>query len=342
MKGIKFKIVFEGEGCVNYDSIENQLGVLNKIYKKEGKFEKNTLVMKKVYYEQDGELKQIPIIDENKLRYYIFGEQISSYDAANKNIAMKGISKWETLTRGHTLILNKSSEQYNLHRKGGFHISNAYLINDAKPQFTIQTHNVIDLVTEKRSSTSMFNVETIGKTLWEAEGNFDVFELQFISASQQHDRMSVFPDWVSSGEFQEFINMEFGAESKPLSGYFYANRNNRHPEYGVLLNNEIVIRLIKNTLIKLIQINANSRTGHIETKSLKIKVYDDIASLDDKNEGWIDIRSIDDIEKLDLSGIHNFYTKVSDDVVEDYLSNLEKLKNEINNEENDLTIAEGV
>lgn len=344
MKGIRFKITFEGKGCVNFDSIENQKGILSQMYD-DRKFDNNTLPMKKSFYERDGKIIQIPKISENALRNYIFGEQISPYDAVNENIAMRALSKWETLSRGGTLILKKKNQEYNIHKKGGFNMTDANLTNGAIPQFEIQTSNVVDPITGKRASTSMFNIETLGDTVWESEGNIDLFEIQFLSASSKHDRMFLFSDWVSSGKFQEFLKLEFGEILDPISGYFYSNKDDRHPEYGILLNKEVVETIVKNTLTSMLRLERHSRTGYIRTSSLKIQIYDDITSLDDKEDGWIDIRSVDDIENIDFSHIHCFYKKVDDDIVEEYLKSLEKMKEDIlavkKNEAEDLSIAEG-
>lgn len=325
MRSIKFKIIFEGEGCVNYDSLENQLGILNELYSCHGKFNDNTLVMKKNYYQNDGEkLMAVPKIDKNKLRYYIFGNQVSPYDVINENITMHELAKWETLCRGTTLLLKKG---INLHKKSSFNITDASLVNDAKPQFTVQTSNVVDPTTGKRASTSMFNVETLGKTVWEAEGNIDMCEIQFLSASERNDRMYVLPDWVSSGKFKEFLNQEFGDLSNPTVGYFLANRS-VHPEYGILLNNEVIERILKNTLISMLRVEAHGRMGSMKTTSLKIQLCDDLVSLDYENE-WINIRSIDDIENMNLSKIDCFYKVADSTYIEEYKKAQEKNIQEI-------------
>ena len=73
------------------------------------------------------------------------------------------------------------------------------------------------------------------------------------------------------------------------------------PEYGIKLSNENVLDLVKDTLKKLLAINIKRKGSFAKVSSLKIKLVENpIEEFLTGDDNWIDLKSFEDIDKLDF------------------------------------------
>ena len=328
MKNLEFKIELEGYGGICYDSTETQKDFLNKHYDIDYN-ENNVKPLQKNFYNEDCdfgiqcnriEKKFVPIITSEMIKRAVLGDGVPPYASKDKEILMQYYAMPINIIRGW-LNTVKDSSGYN--KTHGLRLTDAQLINSAEPSMHIKTSNSFDIVDEKRASNSFYKKENLGHTLWETSGNLDVKELQFISASPKHNRMALFPDWVTSGRYLEILKEVNGEVAECKVGYF-KSRGQLIPEFGVLLSNKFIEYLIKFCLKQFLQLYVNRASSFVRTKSIKVRLIYDITSLDDSKDNWIEIRSLEDIDALDFGGMPLFY----EECTEEEVTNFEKIVEE--------------
>lgn len=202
-----------------------------------------------------------------------------------------------------------------LKRKSPLTVTDAIQCNDAKSNIEACS------TTGDRSDTSFFFAEKSGDMKYSFTGQIDVKQLQFISADPFFDRMAINSDWIDKGEVDFALESHYGGKYGTKYGVFTSMANftgHACAENGVLLDNAICEYIIKKTLKDMLSINIVRNNAFAATSSLKIKLVDNILGVGQKmndEEGWIELNSEADVDALDLSDLHPFFTESSEDEI---------------------------
>lgn len=342
IKNLLIKLNLEGVGVVNYDNID-QKKVLWNTHLRVDKDSKNVSFAKKVFYEEfDGEKTKtsykLKISDDailkNAFRY--------DYVSPNPNIGHSTsllyayIASPISIIKGYLFPVKDSD---NLKRKGSFKLGAAIQTCNAKSTmefFSRSGEKKMNDGSDDSSDTTIFSKETVGEIKYTANGNIDLMSLQFISADSIFDRYEINPDYFKI--YKEFLSKKMPNFKSELGYYQLKNSSIEIPEYGILLSNENVNFLVKETLKRLLNINITRKGAYANTSSLMIKLVNDpiIDKIDDDNN-WIEIKNEKDINNLNID-FEYFYEKVDDDKSEkdraEFVSLVKKAKEEAKNEKN--------
>lgn len=89
---------------------------------------------------------------------------------------------------------------------------------------------------------------------------------------------------------------------------------NTFAEYGIMLGDEIVNRLVKHILTNILKLDIRRNTAWTKCESLEIKIVDDLIkdTFENEEEGWIKIYSENDINELQII-CDSLFTEVTDD-----------------------------
>ena len=351
MKQIIFKATMEGCGVVNFDD-KSQCFSLNKLGIKEllvkdgsGKFTENTKYAKKDFFVKKDEDGQPMKDDDGNLIYdynikisgdcvrnAIFKNEVECVNpiiAKNPIIACNYYLSKVGLTRGY---LNAVKDEQGFKNKSCITVTDAREISGAK------SHIEIGSTSGERNETSMYYTEKIGDAKYALEGIIDFKKLMFVVADPMFDRMAIHPDWVTSGLAEKTLRNFYGDKSQPTVGYFTSSSEcttNTIAEYGLILNEELVVYLVKYLLKSIMGCSIKRNNAYANVTSLSIKFIDDIIfdKMDDA-KGWIELKTKEDIEKLDFK-VDCPYEKATEDDIKaletmrkEYEDGLKKAKDE--------------
>jgi len=334
IKNILFEMDIEGRGVINHDS--NAQKHYHKEFKTplsfDGNFDNVNFAKKNFYYTGETTTKNYSdntVVKKNveyKLKMstdcvkaYMFDDEIiartSKVQYDEQTLYMFLASPYTILT-GH-LLTNKPET---LKRASALKMVDAIQTNDAISSIEVFSGR------GERDSTSLFYKETVGDITYNTYGNFDLEQLQFISCDQIYDRYSFNPDRYEM--FKQFASLNFNDFDSDFGKYIKKTNTIRISERGVKLSDNVIVQIVKYGLKRLLDFDAWKRDAFAKTKSLRIKFIEN--GLTDKygNQGWIEIKSYEDIEKLDFS-VFEFYEKVVDVEKDEQLrSELEKISAE--------------
>lgn len=300
VKHVNFKIELEGNGIVNYDS-GDQKYLWNRESKEgnKNKFtsaDNNNMYAKKHYFrKEDGVLDYKIKISSDALRNAIFkGDGIATNPSIShhKSLLNSFIGSTMGLVRGYMF----AGKTETLKRKSPLTITSAIQTNNSESYMEFHSRSGGKKVGDDsdKSDTTIFNKETIGAITYEAEGFINLQTLEFISSDPIFDRYSFNSDDYSI--LKTFLmhtlpnfNGELGYHTLKTSAIDIA-------EYGLKLNNEQIVFLIKETLKRILQIRIDRATAYAKIQSLKIELVTD--ALNSKNNIWVDINSNEDIDNL--------------------------------------------
>jgi uncharacterized protein (DUF1499 family) len=189
-------------------------------------------------------------------------------------------------------------------------VSDTKEISGAKSELEIGT------TSGDRNPTSMFFTEKVGKTVYEFKGIIDFKTLMFVVADPMFDRMGVKSDWLTTGLAEKIMRNFYGDKSSPSIGYFTSSSKcltTSIAEYGMILNEELVIFLTKYLLKSIMGCSIKRNNSYANVTSLSIKFVDDIIfdKMDDEN-GWIELKSPSDVDELDFK-VDCPYEKATDE-----------------------------
>lgn len=329
VKSIQIKGELEGRGIVNFDSKEQrysisafnllkEMGVekLNenvKLGKKAFKYEgKKTIIINK-----DGDTKDIDsysyknLISSACLRHAVYQndvEMVNSSIMLNEIILSNYVTSFVGLTRGYLFAQTAGKNLPTIKRTSCLTLTDAIENNGAKSTIAIGTTMGI------RDNKSMTYNETVGDIEYDFSGSISPKTLQFISTDLFFDRLAMFPDWLKNGMFDNCIKRHYDGKAQYKTGHFTHQAQYLTKticENGVLLSNDFTVYLIKEILKRLLRINITRSTAYAKIKELNIRLTDDI--LMDKDEGWITIKSDEDIDNLDFSVFEYFLETTDED-----------------------------
>lgn len=307
MKSVIFKVDLKGRGIVNYDEVHNQKGLNLKDWPypvdSHGKKTDNVKVAKKELIETDevnekGEKVYAynVRISANCLRNAIFKNEVdvmnssireNDYVCSKYMLSPTGLLRCTVLTNTDGIGIRSASP---------LTIVDAIQSDNAKSFFEVNT------TSGDRSDTSLFYTENVGDITYSTCGSINVKKLMFVCADPIFDRMHIKDDWINNGLAAKVLKSFYGDLANPKAGYFTANEKTltgNLAEYGLLLNDELVDYLIKKQLEMILSMDISRAKAFAKTSSLKIKIVNDpLVDTFDNEDGWIEIKSVDDINKL--------------------------------------------
>lgn len=318
MKQILFKVVFNGNGVVNFDDSKNQKYALGK-YKIATGLNDNTKLAKKIFFETDKKDENgNPIMDykikvsADCLRHGIFENEVDVVNPSimqMDNVFAQYLLSPVGLSRGYMFTYKDSSA---VKRKSPLTITDAIQTDGNKSNIEVGS------TTGERSETSFFYTEKIGDTTYESKGVIDLKQLMFVSADAKFDRLAINPDWVNIGLTHDVLKSYFGENAKEEYGWFTSTNKYFGPamaENGILLNDEIVDALVKFILKGILGVNIRRNNAWFKAASLQIKVVNNpLIDTFDKEDGWIKIADEKAVDSLNITP-DKMYDKATDEEV---------------------------
>jgi hypothetical protein len=332
VKHVNFKLTLKGNGIVNFDSGDQKF-LWNRESKKGNKnvfssSDNNNMFSKKHYFtDENGNLSYTIKISSDALRNAIFkGDAIATSPSIqhHKSLLNSFIGSPLGLIRGY--MFASSNETYK--RKSPLTITSAKQTNNSVSYMEFHSKS------GDRNDTSIFNKETIGEITYSSEGCVNLQSLELLSCDTIFDRISFNAD---DFEILKIFLTNNLPNFTPELGYHKLKTSSIDvAEYGVKLNGETILYLIKETFKRILNLSIERSTAYAKTDSLEIElVYD---AVDISKNKTIKIKSMEDIDNLNFE-VEEFYV-LSDEIqskeqrktIEDTLKNLAKKKKEENDE----------
>lgn len=331
IKSILIKCELTGRGIVNFDSKEQRFTLA-----KHGIFtglNENVKLGKKAFtktgkFKEDGnEIYDYKVkISADCLRHSIFEHDVDVVNGVliqDPFILGTYMLSPVGLMRGYMF----AEKETTLRRKSPLTITDAIQCNNVKSEMEVGSTSGDTVVDEegnwKRKDTSLFYTEKAGDMKYEFSGQIDIKQLQFMSADPFFDRMGINSDMIDSDEVPVIIANHYGKKAKAEYGVFSSMANFtdvKYGEYGFLFSNDICASVIKKTLKNILSVNIARNNAFAATSRLKIKLVDNIIGAGQKmadNDNWIELTCEDDIDKLNLSNLYNFFEKADEDEVKE-------------------------
>lgn len=308
VKQVNFKFELEGNGIVNFDSgdqkylwnRESKEGNKNKFTSSDN----NNVYAKKVYYrDENGVLRYKIKISSDALRNAIFkGDAIATNPTIchHKSLLNSFIGSTLGLVRGYMF----AGKNETLKRKSPLTITAAIQTNNAESHMEFHSRSGQKKVNDDSGSgdTSIFNKETIGEITYEGKGFINLQDLEFISCDPIFDRYSFNSD--DYGILKTFLSKNIPGFNSELGYYTLKSSLIDVAEYGIKLNNENVVFLVKETLKRILELNIVKAGAYAKISKLSVQLITD--PLNPSNNVWIDIQDNNDINSLNFD-IEEFY-----------------------------------
>lgn len=302
VKHLNFKIELEGNGIVNFDSgdqkflwnRESKSGNKNKFTSAND----NNMYAKKHYYRnENGELEYKIKISSDALRNAIFkGDAIATNPniSHHKVLLNSFIGSTMGLVRGYMF----AGKTETLKRKSPLTITSAIQSNNTESYMEFHSRSGGKKVGDDsdKSDTTIFNKETIGEIFYDVEGSIDLQSLEFLSCDPIFDRYSFNSDDYSI--LKTFLTHTLPNFDGDLGYYSLKTSCVDISEYGVKLTNEQMVFLIKETLKRMLAIRIERAGAYAKLSKLRVEFVLD--PIDSKKNIFIDIKSNEDIDKLDF------------------------------------------
>jgi hypothetical protein len=308
IKSLNFKVELEGNGIVNYDS-NDQKNLWNGESKKGNKnkftsFNNNNMYAKKTYYRSDdGELLYKIKISSDALRKAMFGDDAIAQNPSikhNKPVLCAFIGSPLGLIKGYCLPDKTES----ISRKSPFTITSAEQTNNAESYMEFHSRsgqkNVGD--DSDKSDTTIFNKETIGKITYSAEGTIDFQGLEFISCDTIFDRYGFNSDDYSI--LKPVLSNYLPNFDSDLGYYQLITSSIKVSEYGIKFTNEQIVFLIKEALKRILNFRILRSGSYVKMSKLTVELV--INPINSKENIFIEINSIDDIENLSFEVVEHY------------------------------------
>lgn len=317
IKNVIFEFELEGVGVVNYDSNDQKF-----IWNRESKNgNKNNLVSihnnvnyskKHIYRNENGELDYKIKISSDCLRNSIFrNDAISTNPSISHHpfLLNSFIGSVQGLIRGYMF----AGKNETLKRKSPLTITPAIQTNNSVSHLEIGVRSGEKIVNSDsdKGDTTLRNVETVGEMTYSGKGNINLQNLQFMSCDTVFDRYEFNSDNIDIlNKVLENTLPNFDSE---LGYYKLKSSSVNISEYGLKLNNENVLFLVKEVLKRISDISIMRNTSYANISKLRIKLVNSplIDTYENQN-GWIDINNVSDIDSLDFD-VEDFYVYVEEE-----------------------------
>lgn len=313
-KNIKFRLKINGCGVVNFDNVNQRVmydgtNLYDKMKSGDRNSNDNISYAKKNFYGNKQNLSYKLKISSDCLRHQIFINDVpyqSPNIVHNEAIFYSYMANPAILVRGYMFA---EREQENCKRGGVLTITCAEQTCDAVSHIELFSKSGKkkndDSVDEK--GTSLFFKEVVGNIEYEAIGEINLSKLQFVSCDQIFDRYGFNPDlfWM----YKKFLQPKMPNFNSELGYYKLETSQVDIPEYGFKLSNENLVFLTKEILVRLLNLNIQKATAYAKTAELQYKIVcDPIEDIFDSENGWVTVKSKDDIDKITFD-VQDFYVE---------------------------------
>lgn len=308
VKQVNFKFELEGNGIVNFDSgdqkylwnRESKEGNKNKFTSSDN----NNVYAKKFYYrDENGVLRYKIKISSDALRNAIFkGDAIATNPTIchHKSLLNSFIGSTLGLVRGYMF----AGKNETLKRKSPLTITAAVQTNNAESHMEFHSRSGQKKINDDSDSgdTSIFNKETIGEITYEGKGFINLQDLEFISCDPIFDRYSFNSDDYEI--LKTFLSKNIPGFNSELGYYTLKSSLIDVAEYGIKLNNQNVLFLVKEALKRIFEISIVKAGAYAKISKLSVQLITD--PLNPSNNAWLDIHDINDVNSLNFD-IEEFY-----------------------------------
>jgi hypothetical protein len=313
VKNILFRIKIKGNGIVNFDSSEQKwffngtnLGHMKTMHK-------NTSYAKKKFYGEPNDLKYKISISADCLRHEIFKEDVmfQSPNLINSPALLYSfIASPVGLLRGYMF----AEKEETLKRKSAITLIDAQQTCDAVSYIETFSRSGMKNQDVDTVDNTFFKKEVIGDIQYATEGNIDLAQLQFVSASQLFDRYGFNPDFFDT--YRQFLKSKLPSFDSELGYFLMKDTSIELSEYGFKLSDEDIQELVKMFFKKVLLMNIRRKNSYARTESVEYKlVYDPIEDKFDNIDGWVSLDKLEDINKLSFNPEH-FYLEEDASVAE--------------------------
>lgn len=301
VRTIKFKVNFEGNGCVNFDSHEQSSFLINNnIGPKSILKNKNIMLAKKNYIKMKNEDDYKTFfkykVSSEAIRHDMYKEDIPFQNpniVMLPNILYNAIAMPGYITRGYVFTRYKANS---LKKKSVVTICDAEEIGEWRSEMAFDFHSRtgekktkedsenkdIEISTSNDSKedkdTTIYNVENVGKLIYQSEGYIDLTELQFISADVLYDRMSVDIDGgINEKLYKDALYRNFPNFKGDINYYYMKGTysNDEWAERGVFFDADSVDLLVKDVLSRIMKVNILKRNAIFRFKNIDVEVICD-------------------------------------------------------------------
>lgn len=287
VKAIRFQVLFNGDGCVNYDAGE-QKSTLSRfdLYAKSA-YNNQMFAKKEFGYDINGEMGFKYKVSSECLRHNIFRKSmpfVTSLANTNPELLAKLHSQPDYILRGY--MATRGEDKTALKRKSPLTITDAVEYSDYWRKFAdFDFHSNAGDKGEKndeKGNTSIYKIENVGKLMYIADANLDVEELQFISCDPIYDRQA-FDNEIKGKKENPYLEglaksmVDFTPEVKEYAldndTLQMANEKDQRGEFGVRLNQESVNMLIHRMFDLVRDVNIYKRNAMFEfSKFISVKI----------------------------------------------------------------------
>ena len=213
-------------------------------------------------------------------------------------------------------------------RKSPFTITAAEQTNNAESYMEFHSRSGQKKIgnDSDKSDTTIFNKETIGKITYSAEGTIDFQGLEFISCDTIFDRYGFNPDDYSI--LKPHLSNYLPNFDSDLGYYQLITSSIKVSEYGIKFTNEQIVFLIKETLKRILNFRILRSGSYVKISKLTVELVTN--PINSKDNIFIEINSIDDIENLSFEVVEHYVLTDTSESIEKHNEIERKLIEKLN------------
>lgn len=323
VKSIELKVLFEGEGCVNYDSPECQTFLGNRFT--------NRKVTKKAFKWGKNENNETVFYFKNKvssecLRHELFKNEIEFANPNNSLIEpayLKSITKPAMILKGYLTTAEYSTKlSSNISLGDALDVQDYIEYNRKNVMYEVHTQS------GEKTENSLYYVEMCPNTDYESHGFIHLDRLQFLSCDVLYDRPSVLLDGGTEEQiYLDEMRQRYGDD---ISFKYYYKKNSitedEWAERGILFSRDAVDMLTKDGLERVMDIYIKRKGAFLKFKKMDVIVH----HLDENGELVSEPIKIE--SKKDLKNYYFSYFQEYNEANEEKILKNKELAEQIKNE----------
>jgi len=334
IKRIAIKVEASGNGIINFDS-NDQKYIWNKVPKNQKVNPKynNVSFSKKDWYGKGDDFDYKIKISGECIKNAMFKDDVHSFSPSlqyNSNLFMTYLTSESIVSRGYLFANDKES----IKRKGTLCLTSFTQTNNAVSTIEIGSRGgekIKKISADDSSDTSLFFRETIGDVKYSSDHvSIDLCELQFICGDTITDRLAVSVE--DQKKYIEYMRNRYGNDIPDFELYKHATSSDQIPEIGIMLPNDVTLRLAKHLLRKILGFEYYKTRAFIKTDSVKIKLISDpLDHIGSEDEDWITLTP-EIINNLDFE-VYQQYIRCEDQLTESQIrESISKRGDDLKNE----------
>ncbi|SOD20652.1 type I-Fv CRISPR-associated protein Cas7fv [Nitrosomonas ureae] len=294
IKSVDFKVVAYGYGVVNWngpttlvgndgkDQDNHTLPKLRGYSNLSGRVKEET-GFKYKKHASDIDFKETPMyISQNCIRHHLFRDQAFDLHYAKDKNLLAVLTSITGLIRGYVVPASQCKRTSPLLLEDFVdQLGNGNFEQLSSSSSTEEIINADGTTDYKRGENSIFSKTTFGETEYLAYGSISIEQLQFISLDKKFDRASMV---IKDGEGEKI--------AQAVQGFIKSIDSNRNPkavfhpnyvragtifeegEVGILLDNEAIDILVKETLRMIEELSIRQAKGYMYVDNLLVDYND--------------------------------------------------------------------